>query len=100
MSMTDFIDYVDLPELSDNFKGRYQIQSAKWSKTPFEDGHPDIPSHISIAEKAAEYLQTNISPIMTNKCNDFHKQILKGMTFEDIDNDYKLYFSNRHITAC
>jgi len=100
MSMTDFIDYVDLPELSDNFKGRYQIQRAKWSKTPFEDGHPDILSHISIAEKAAEYLQTNISPIMTNKCNDFHKQILKGMTFEDIDNDYKLYFPNRHITAC
>ncbi len=34
MSMTVFVDYVDLPELSDNFKGRYRIQSAKWSKKP------------------------------------------------------------------
>ena len=100
MSMTDFVDYVDLPELSDNFKGRYRIQSAKWSKKPFEDGHPDIVSHISIAEKAAEYLGSSVNPIITKKCNKFHKLISKGMSFEDIEKHYNLYFSNRNITAC
>lgn len=100
MSMTDFVDYVDLPELSDNFKGRYQIQSAKWSTKPFQDGHPDIVSHISIAEKAAEYLGSSVNPIITKKCNKFHKLISKGMSFEDIEKHYNLYFSNRNITAC
>lgn len=100
MSMTDFVDYVDLPELKQNFKGRYQIKSAKWSEKPFEDGHPDIPSHISIAEKVAEYLETSINSHMIRKCNNFHKLILKGMTFEDIDKHYQLYFPNRHVAAC
>lgn len=100
MSMTDFVDHVDLPELSDSFKGRYQIQSAKWSKKPFKDGHPDIVSHILIAEKVAEYLGTSIHPAMIQNCNKFHRLILKGMVFEDIEKYYNLYFPNRHITAC
>lgn len=99
MSMTHLADYVDLADLLRDFKGRYQIKSSPWSDTPFLDGHPDVPSHIQIAEKVAENIGTSIDPIMIEKCNKFHKKIVKGMDFVDIEKHYDSNFPYRHITT-
>lgn len=99
MSMSELADHVDLPDLNRDFRGRYQIKSSPWSDIPFLDGHPDVPSHIQIAEKVAENLGTTIDPIMIEKCNKFHKKIKKGMDFREIEKEYDLNFPYRHITA-
>lgn len=99
MSMVHLDDFVDQPNLNRKYPGRYRFKSAPWSKQPFLDGHPDIPGHIEIAKHVANNFDTTVDQLMIDKCTKFHKKIMKGMDFLDVEKMYDSNFPYRHITT-
>jgi hypothetical protein len=99
MSMVHMNDFVDLSELHRQHPGKYRFKSAPWSDKPFLDEHPDIPAHLKIAETVASNIGTEISELLRNKCEKFHKKIMKGMDFADVEKMYNSHFPYRHITT-
>lgn len=100
MSMTDDLDtYVDLPNLKQSFRERYQFARAPWTTQPFQDGHPTVLEHIRIAEHIANCFDISINQKIYKKCMDFHLTICETKDFAEVDRLYKLNFPNRYIAA-
>ena len=101
MSMTgDLANFVDLPNLKDSFRNRYEFTSAPWTDKPFKDGHPTIEDHIQIAKTIAKNIGCKLDELLVDKCVNLHKQLLTGIDFSTAEKEYKSNFPYRYIATC